>query len=320
MKNNFRLIFLLTILFLQNIIQAQTPTVQDCLGAILICDSVYYQPNSYVGTGNYPNEIPTGGGCPGNCMLNGERNCVWYRINTQQTGLLGFELIPNQPSDDYDWVVYNLTEARCEDIFSQADELQVSCNWSATQGSTGPNGNYMQNCGGAADSPFNMLIPVNAGETYVINISNWSSTQYGYILDLSCSGITLTDTTSPFIAEVDTLDVSIGDESLSISFNELVACNSVIPQDFQLEGPDGMHTVNIVTGEACQIGAEFEREYVLEFFPPISVMGYYTLILIENNSIQDGCLNMAEEQEIMFGVGFCPVDDSFILKKIGVIE
>ncbi|MCF8388889.1 MAG: hypothetical protein K9G58_02570 [Bacteroidales bacterium] len=66
---------------------AQQPTDQDCLGAIPVCDSTYYQPNSYVGTGNYPNEIPTGGGCPGNCLSQGEKNCVWYIITVQTDGI-----------------------------------------------------------------------------------------------------------------------------------------------------------------------------------------------------------------------------------------
>ncbi|MGC9332442.1 MAG: hypothetical protein ACP5DZ_11310, partial [Bacteroidales bacterium] len=44
------------------------PNEQDCLGAIPLCQSSYYTIESYSGTGNYPNEIATAGGCPGNCM------------------------------------------------------------------------------------------------------------------------------------------------------------------------------------------------------------------------------------------------------------
>src|SRR5210317_2437711 len=75
---------------------AQTPTDQDCLGAIPVCEGYYYQPNSYTGSGNYPNEIPSGGsGCPSNCMLDGEKNCVWYYVTVQSDGLMGFEINPN---------------------------------------------------------------------------------------------------------------------------------------------------------------------------------------------------------------------------------
>ena len=63
-------------------VQAQTPTVQDCPGAIPVCEGYYYQPNSFTGTGNYPNEIAVGYNCSTNeCMNAGEKNDVWYIIN-----------------------------------------------------------------------------------------------------------------------------------------------------------------------------------------------------------------------------------------------
>ncbi|MBE9484218.1 MAG: hypothetical protein IMY74_05200, partial [Bacteroidetes bacterium] len=91
---------------------AQIPTDQDCMGAIPVCEGYYYQPNTYLGSGNYPNEIPSGGsGCPNNCMLDGEKNCVWYYVTVQSDGLMGFEVTPNNLGNDYDWVVYDLTDA-----------------------------------------------------------------------------------------------------------------------------------------------------------------------------------------------------------------
>ena len=49
-KNTRLLILLVVIIF--NYLHAQIPTNQDCMGAIPVCQNVYYQANSYTGTGN----------------------------------------------------------------------------------------------------------------------------------------------------------------------------------------------------------------------------------------------------------------------------
>jgi hypothetical protein len=121
-------------------------------------------------------------------MLSGEKNCVWYYVTVQSDGLMGFVITPNISSNDYDWVVYDITDARCEDIYSQAAQLQVSCNWSGTSGATGPNGGSNNSCQAAGGTPFNAMIPVVDGQNFVINISNYSTTnQSGYSLDFSMS-------------------------------------------------------------------------------------------------------------------------------------
>lgn len=159
----------LTLLTLMSYAYAQVPNNQDCLGAIPVCQEIYVQLNSYSGTGNYPNEIPASGGCPGNCMLSGEKNDVWYIFTVQTSGNVGFTITPNNSSDDYDWAVYKLDQYDCEDIYNHVSEMQVSCNWSGTSGVTGPDGGSNSNCGGASSSPHNALIPVFEGETYVID-------------------------------------------------------------------------------------------------------------------------------------------------------
>src|SRR5438045_2231557 len=103
---------LIVFLFLVTFANAQPPTVQDCLGAIPICQYVYTQTNDYHGTGNY-NDIPWAG-----CLaLGGESNSVWYTFTVQTSGLLRFVLTPNG-AQDYDWAVFNLTNAGCSDLYN----------------------------------------------------------------------------------------------------------------------------------------------------------------------------------------------------------
>jgi len=151
---------------------SQVPTVQDCLGAIPVCELVYSEVNAYEGTGNYLDEINSGSSCLGS----GEKNGVWYSFFVQEDGDLSFSITPNDLSDDYDWAVFNLTDNDCSDIFANA-ELEVSCNYSGSPGATGPNGlDGIQN---------EQTVPVFAGEYYIINVSQYSTSLNGYVLDFS---------------------------------------------------------------------------------------------------------------------------------------
>ena len=147
---------------------------QDCFNAIPVCQNVYIQPNSYQGAGLNPNEIS------GflSCLLGGEVNDVWYIFTVQTSGNLCFSITPNVLSNDYDWAVFNLTNNSCADIATNP-ALQVSCNFSGLSGVTGPNG--------LPGSQNNPCIPVTAGQTYVVNVSNWSGSGAGYTLNFSAS-------------------------------------------------------------------------------------------------------------------------------------
>jgi len=186
---SLKYLFVAALLLLSHQMNVQTPTVQDCLGAIPLYQSIYHQDSAFSGTGNFPDEISTAG-CPVSCLLSGEKNDVWYIFTVQSTGNLCFNIIPNSSSDDYDWAVFNLTDATCADIYSDSS-LMVSCNYSPVGDTTGANGLDSISCASATDGKYNALIPVVAGETFVLNISNFSATQSGYTLDFSCTDTTI---------------------------------------------------------------------------------------------------------------------------------
>lgn len=294
-----QLIFILLISLTSEVF-AQVPTDQDCLGAIPVCQDTYYQQNSYSGTGNYPNEIPTGGGCPGNCLLVGERNDVWYIFTVQTSGDLGFTLSPNNYSDDYDWAVYSLNDYKCQDIYLHAAEMQVSCNYSADDGDTGPNGMSNMHCQNSSGSAFNDMIPVEAGDTYVINISNYSSTQFGYLLDFTISTAEIFDDVPPELDVVETEGLDCGIENLTFDFTEKVRCSTIQPNDFQLSGPGGPYEISAVFGEACDVGGEMEKTFTITFSPAIFQGGSFSLDILPLSFIQDNCGNSAFPQSLEF--------------------
>ncbi|MEL6674180.1 MAG: PKD domain-containing protein [Bacteroidota bacterium] len=263
---------------LPNMGWAQAPE-QDCPNAIPVCQNIYVQNNSYSGEGLNPNEINS----LISCLGAGELNDVWYIFTVSAPGNVCFTITPNNGNDDYDWAVYNLTTANCSDIFNDPT-LEVSCNFAPNLGCggvTGPNGNVGGACGGQNE----LCIPVLLGETYVVNVSNFSTTQFGYTLDFSASTATIFDNVPP---EVDSVSKDC-DGNLSIIFSENVICSSVQPTDFTLTGPGGPYVVSAATGGSCVSGT-FENQFDLTITPAITTSGTYFLSLVD--TVLDNCGNV----------------------------
>jgi len=289
------------------------PNEQDCLGAIPLCFDTYHTSTSYSGTGHYWNEIPVYGGavsdnnCPGNCLLGGEINDVWYTFTVQTSGTVSFVISPNDPSDDYDWAVYDISTAHCVDIASAADALQVSCNFCGNSGDTGPSGGSANDCQhGNSCSNFNDVLNVTAGETYVVNISNWSATQSGYTITFGGSA-QIIDNTGPYLEEI-LYAPYCGANRLTIRFSERVWCTSVQPEDFTITGPEGVYGISDVWSEICIAGAGstysdvyYDDVFTLELDDYLMHDGSYSLT-VNAGGIDDICSNFSPESSLDFTI------------------
>ncbi|MCB0843233.1 MAG: PKD domain-containing protein [Bacteroidetes bacterium] len=283
MNQHLRSTFLVTFCLFCLTAFAQLPPnqpEQDCINALSICQDVYFQPNSYAGEGEDPDEINGST----SCLLLGERNSVWYVFTTQTTGQLCFTISPEDTLDDYDWALYNLTNASCSQIATNPS-LEVACSWTynnGCQGQTGPNGN-MVNCPGQSQPCINVV----AGQTYVLNISNFTASNSGYTVDFSQSTARLYDDIPPQLDEVESFCTGV-----RVTFNENILCSSVDAADFAFSGPDGPYTISRVLSENCDDGGSFDRTFDLIISPPIQQAGNYTISLV--GYIADNCGNGAE--------------------------
>jgi len=285
---------------------SQTPTVQDCEGAIPVCQNIYTIPDPYPysGNGNYLNEINSFAGC-----VPSEDNGAWYLFTTQTAGNLSFIITPNIGSDDYDWVVYNLTNANCSDISGpNASNICESANtFGGNNGATGAstaNGG-VDNCngpGGANGLIWNQDIAVQAGNTFVLYISNWSGSTYGYTLDFSASTATIFDNIDPYIQAV-SQPIPCGSTTLSFNFSENILCSSVDDADFILTGPGGPYTISAVTGAACAAGATQENNFSATVTPALTSSGAFSLCLVSGSGfVEDLCGNTATTACLNFNI------------------
>jgi len=282
-------------------IKAQVPTVQDCLGAIPICQNVYSTTTSYFGMGNYPNEVSLN-----NCLyLGGESNSVWYVFTVQTSGVFRFILTPNSSGDDYDWAVFNLTNYGCLNIYS-TPSMMVSCNASGYTGATGistPMGGSGNSNGPNWTNKFNQDLPVQAGETYVLMISNWSNGTPGYTIDFSSSTAQIFDNIPPHIHQI-TSNVNCGATSLTFQFSENILCSTLSTCDLSLTGPGGPYTITSISGNGCNVGGKQEKTFTINFTPPITTGGTFYLNLNANvcGSVTDLCGNTAPSGSLPFTV------------------
>lgn len=281
------------------------PTVQDCMGAIPVCNYVYVQPEVYHGMGNYPNEVNPNQSCPRSCM-DGEENSIWYVISVKTGGLLRFSITPIVSSDDYDWAVYNLNDLECSDIYDNAQLMQKSCNaaggagYHGTTGISSLNGGNANCNGGGPTNKWNGDLPVQTGDTYVLCVSNWTATSSaGYTLDFSASTADIFDDVPAYVTAIDTVRGCSGSATLSFDFNENILCSSAEYSDFEITGPDGIHYPNSIVGAGCNAGGTQEKFFTLgSFYPPITQTGIYTLTMV--GEVEDLCLNVSAAPPIDF--------------------
>ncbi|MCX6246778.1 MAG: T9SS type A sorting domain-containing protein [Bacteroidetes bacterium] len=286
---------------------SQAPTVQDCPGAIPVCQPVYSTTTSYTGHGNIYPEIHVGSACP--LCMDGEKNDVFYVITVQTSGTLKFSLTPNNANNDYDWALFNMTNKDCSRIYPDALSLQVSCNSYGATGYNGPTGintpqSNNKNCNGPGTTngpSWNKDLLVTAGQTYVLNISNWSSSQQsGYTLDFSGSTAVIFDNVPPTIDSIQQEVPCAGTTDLFVRFSENIKCTTAYqhPEKFTLTGgTGGPYTVTGVNSSTCATGADHTTNYTLTVSPKL-YGGSYVLNIVGN--ITDLCDNLALYQGYPF--------------------
>ncbi len=157
MKKIFKIILLCNLLFPHK--NSFSQTQQDCLGAIPITNDTIIQSFPSPGEGGIQNEI--NGSL--SCLFSGEKNSSWFSYCVKNSGSLCFSVIPDTLNKDFDWAVFNLSNAFCSQIYFDSS-LEISCNFSNVPGITGLNG-----LSGSQNEP---CLQVNAGENMLFALIN----------------------------------------------------------------------------------------------------------------------------------------------------
>lgn len=285
---------------------AQTPEAQDCLGAIPICQEEYLEPDpyEYSGQGGYEDEIAKLQDC-----YTDEDNGLWYIFTAQSDGVLRFTLTPNQSEDDYDWIAFDMTNTHCGQLASNPQPYMISTNNYGSYDDNGPTGADSQESGGNAGNcngpgeangpPWNDDIPVTQGNTYLLYISNWSGSTYGYHIDFSRSTAQIYDNMNPQLSGIANTPIMPGNRHIEVRLSERVSCEFIQNNSLTLYRGNQRVAVDSIVGPTCSQGGAWER-YLDVYTTNGLTPGSYQLHV--GNQLKDACGNTSEPGYLPFEV------------------
>ena len=160
------------------IVYSQTVTCQpppapsnDCVGGTTVCGAQSFNNNSS-GTGN---AVDLNAGNQG-CLASGERQGTWYRFSPSLPGNVGFTIAVG--ATDYDFAVWGpMSSVQCPPVGPP-----LRCSYSALTGNTGIGNSAADPTEGAGGDKWVSLIPVLAGQIYILYIDNFSANGQAFSL------------------------------------------------------------------------------------------------------------------------------------------
>lgn len=253
--------------------------------------------------------------CTADGIVYEDKNPFWYTFTCFAGGSLGFLITPNDLGDDYDWMLYDITNHSPDDVYTDAS-LIVAGNWAGTFGLTGAKSGGSAKIQCASDpldkhTTFSTMPNLKQGHKYLLLVSHYTNdSQSGYSLSFGGGSAVITDTTKPHLQSA---TMSCDRKSLVIVLNKNMRCNSVAPDgsDFVIS-PSPVSIVH-ATGNGCS--SNFDMDSVLISMSAPLDPGTYILKSktgTDGNTLLDDCATpLPEGENISFTVlppHFTPVD------------
>ncbi|MFA9372432.1 MAG: HYR domain-containing protein [Labilibaculum antarcticum] len=285
------------------VLDPTSPTVADCLGAKTICNSFYDEPSPEIeGQGNVTNELPIG-----DCIPD-EKNGIWYAFSPQNDidAELKFSITPSNSRDDYDWVIFDVTDVRCEDLSSidiSTSDVFISGNtYGANKdnetGADSDQGSGNCNGPGTSNGPkWNADIPVKPNRNYVLYVSNWSESNRGYTINFNEGGTAIIyDDVLPDLDGV--VQACYGEDKLKVEFSEIIPCGSLNKNDITVQIGGVAYGVADISSSNCDLGGVGSNSYII-FLDEIIADSGLAEIKITAAGIMDMCGNVNDEESTL---------------------
>ncbi|MBV6426029.1 MAG: hypothetical protein KIPDCIKN_00520 [Haliscomenobacter sp.] len=170
----------------------------DCPTSSVLCSKLPVTVEFVGGEGLDPHEID--GFCGRNGCSPSEEQTIWFKWTCGAAGTLTFDITPLNPSDDIDFILFELpgglddcpnkTPVRC--MSSGENVGQPISNWASCTGSTGLRSNEVDEieyCGcSTGDNNYLAPITMAAGKSYALVVINYSRSGRGFTLDFGGTG------------------------------------------------------------------------------------------------------------------------------------
>lgn len=205
------------------LLQAQTPCSnpgQTASTAFPVCGTSVFTQNTVPVCGDFRLPSPS-------CATDrtSDKNPFWYKFTCFKSGTLGFLVTPKDMNSDYDWELYDVTGKDPNDAYRDGS-LVIASNWSGEKGLTGASASGTQRfvCAGFGKPLFSSMPSLVEGHNYILLISHFSNTQFGYDLSFGGGTAVITDPAIPRLAKA---EAHCGGSTISIKLSKKIKCNSI---------------------------------------------------------------------------------------------
>lgn len=297
-----QLIAALVFAFLGQGVSAQTCTApgQTPSTAFPVCGTSVFQQTTVPLCVSHDIAVP---GCSGAQYQ--DKNPYWYKFTCFETGTLGFLIAPANPSDDYDWQLYDITNESPDAVFSNP-ALVVTGNWAGTAGSTGAAASGVSFIQCASDpaankNSFSKMPQLIKGHTYLLLVSHYTDSQSGYNLSFGGGTAVITDPTTPALQ---TAVSNCSGDVIKIKLNKKIRCSSLAGNgsDFTINAA----AANIIGVKGIGCGAGFDTDSVeIMLSAPLPPGNYFVQMQngTDGNTLLDYCNNaIADGTQVSFTV------------------
>lgn len=276
-------------------LQAQTCTVlgQTPATAFPVCGSNTFAQDSVPicddGALVVPNCATGGPSDPSYTAL----NPYWYKFTCFSSGTLGMLISPNNPGDDYDWQLYDVTGQPLNAVYTNVS-LVVAANWSGITGNTGTSAtaSSLTECGSTnttSPPPFSKMPTLIQGHNYLLLISHFSgSGQSGYQLSFGGGTASITDTTQPALTKVNAICQSL----LGVKLNKKMACSSLTATGSEFIITPAIPGVQVISALTNSCNTGFDMDSITLTLSGNLPTGNYTLTVrngSDANTLLDIC-------------------------------
>lgn len=240
-------------------------------------------------------------------------NPNFFRFACYTSGTLGFVIVPDEATANYNWQLFDVTNTNPSDIFTNSS-LFVACNWSSEPGETGASADGLTTivCSGSGQPLFSKMPDLQTGRSYILMVTNHSGSAGAYQLTFGGGTAVITDAIEPHLQLA---DLSCDRTKITVRLNKQVKCNTLAVDgtDFTVTGG-----VNVIGAAPFDCSTQFGTGIVTLFLDQPLGFGTYTLTIgngSDGNTLVDICTRSIPDGETLSFISapqqFTPMDSVF---------
>ncbi len=231
-------------------------------------------------------------GCENDGASYADTNPFWYTFTCYSAGSLGFLITPNNLGDDYDWMLYDITNHQPSEVYTNAS-LIVAGNWAGTYGLTGarPGGIAKIGCASRPSdnhNTFSVMPNLKLGHKYLLLISHYTdNSQSGYSLSFKGGSAIINDTTK---AHLESVNMHCDRQTLVVALNKHMRCSSIASDGSDFMIVSDPLAIAHATGYGCN--SSFDMDSVLITLNAPLAPGNYSVVSkigTDDNTLLDDC-------------------------------